>query len=56
MNRNAKNSIFSVKNVVSYALFSGRFLNFAKSAGVKDLTNIMFLYESPIAMHWVVFC
>ena len=41
MYRNAKKSTFCVWDVANYLFFSGKFLNFGKSAGVKDLTNIM---------------
>ena len=34
-----KNS--GLKNFANYALFKVKFQHFAKSAGVKDLTNIM---------------
>ena len=41
MNRNDKNSIFGVENVANYGVFLGKFLDFGKSACVKDMTNIM---------------
>ena len=55
MNRNDKNSTFRVKNVANSALFWGKFLNSVKSAGVKDLTNIMsesgFMAKSEITVY-----
>ena len=47
MNRNDKNTIFWVWNVANYALSSGKFLNYGKSAGVKVLTNIMSEFQLP---------
>ena len=39
--RSGKPLLFRLWNVANYALFSGKFLNCGKSAGVKLLTNIM---------------
>ena len=33
--------LFRLQNVANYVSFSGKFLKFRKSAGVKVLTNIM---------------
>ena len=41
MYRNAKKSILIGLRCRKLRTFPGKFLNFGKSAGVKDLTNIM---------------
>ena len=41
MKRNAKNSLYRVKNCRNLQVYSGKFLKKLKSAGVKDLTNIV---------------
>ena len=44
MNKNAKILIFGVKNIAN---FTGKFLNFLKSTGVQDFTNIMCGWAGP---------